>query len=213
MKKGFTLAEVLITLGIIGVVSAMTIPTLIHKYKNDEYIAGMKKIYATLAQATLSAKEQVGLENLGNTHPDRIIEQLDCVSSNGPNAPTYPPGFGSGSILSKCTLANGMQLVVSNIGPAGSNMLGDFYGQAIADTNGGKSPNEYGRDIWLFLITNDGRIIPSGAEVRNSDTGQIMNYDSLANSYKMCEPDRTDVTWSKYGCGGRLLKNNWVMDW
>ena len=33
MKKGFTLAEVLITLGIIGVVAAMTIPTLIANYQ------------------------------------------------------------------------------------------------------------------------------------------------------------------------------------
>ena len=35
MKNGFTLAEVLITLGIIGVVAAMTIPTLISNYKKQ----------------------------------------------------------------------------------------------------------------------------------------------------------------------------------
>ena len=33
-KKGFTLAEVLITLGIIGVVAAMTMPSLINNYKD-----------------------------------------------------------------------------------------------------------------------------------------------------------------------------------
>ena len=33
MKKGFTLAEVLITLGIIGVVAAMTMPTLIQNHQ------------------------------------------------------------------------------------------------------------------------------------------------------------------------------------
>lgn len=33
MKNGFTLAEVLITLGIIGVVAAMTLPVLIQKHK------------------------------------------------------------------------------------------------------------------------------------------------------------------------------------
>lgn len=32
--EGFTLAEVLITLGIIGVVAAMTIPAVINKYKS-----------------------------------------------------------------------------------------------------------------------------------------------------------------------------------
>ena len=33
---GFTLAEVLITLGIIGVVAAMTLPSVIHNYKKKE---------------------------------------------------------------------------------------------------------------------------------------------------------------------------------
>lgn len=38
--KGFTLAEVLITLGIIGVVAAMTMPTLINNTKNKELETG-----------------------------------------------------------------------------------------------------------------------------------------------------------------------------
>ena len=38
-EKSFTLAEVLITLGIIGVVAAMTIPTLISNYQKKEYVA------------------------------------------------------------------------------------------------------------------------------------------------------------------------------
>lgn len=51
-NNGFTLAEVLITLGIIGVVVAMTIPTLISKYKHKEYETRFKKAYSMLAQAT-----------------------------------------------------------------------------------------------------------------------------------------------------------------
>lgn len=39
-KSAFTLAEVLITLGVIGVVAAMTIPTLIHNYKAKEMRKG-----------------------------------------------------------------------------------------------------------------------------------------------------------------------------
>lgn len=39
MNKGFTLAEVLITLGIIGVVVALTLPALINEYKKQEYVA------------------------------------------------------------------------------------------------------------------------------------------------------------------------------
>ena len=39
MKKGFTLAEVLITLGIIGVVAALTLPSLITNYRKKQTVA------------------------------------------------------------------------------------------------------------------------------------------------------------------------------
>lgn len=42
-KLGFTLAEVLITLGIIGVVSAITIPSLISKYEKQATVTKLKK--------------------------------------------------------------------------------------------------------------------------------------------------------------------------
>lgn len=43
LKKAFTLAEVLVTLGIIGVVAAMTMPTLINNTGNEKYVAKLKK--------------------------------------------------------------------------------------------------------------------------------------------------------------------------
>ena len=42
-KKGFTLAEVLITLGIIGVVAALTMPALINKYQKKVLEVNVKK--------------------------------------------------------------------------------------------------------------------------------------------------------------------------
>ncbi len=50
-KLAFTLAEVLITLGIIGVVAAMTIPTLMTKINEQVYKAQLKKTISTLNQA------------------------------------------------------------------------------------------------------------------------------------------------------------------
>lgn len=56
MKKGFTLAEVLITLGIIGVVAALTLPTLIQTNKNKEVETKLKKIYSVMNQAILMSE-------------------------------------------------------------------------------------------------------------------------------------------------------------
>lgn len=50
-KYAFTLAEVLITLGIIGIVAAMTIPTLIANYKEKELITRNKQAYSLVTQA------------------------------------------------------------------------------------------------------------------------------------------------------------------
>ena len=59
-KSGFTLAEVLITLGIIGVVAAMTIPGLVGKYKDKVMITQTKKTYATILSAMDKLKYEMG---------------------------------------------------------------------------------------------------------------------------------------------------------
>jgi prepilin-type N-terminal cleavage/methylation domain-containing protein len=52
-KRAFTLAEVLITLTIIGVVAALTIPQILNYTYEKEAVSKVKKTYATLAQAVL----------------------------------------------------------------------------------------------------------------------------------------------------------------
>ena len=52
-KVAFTLAEVLVTLGIIGVVSAMTVPTLVQNYQRKSYVTQLHKVYNELGQASL----------------------------------------------------------------------------------------------------------------------------------------------------------------
>ncbi len=56
IKNGFTLAEVLITLGIIGIVAALTMPSLIQNSKRQETSARLKKFYSTMSQALIMAE-------------------------------------------------------------------------------------------------------------------------------------------------------------
>ena len=59
-KSAFTLAEVLITLGIIGIVAAMTMPALIQKNNNKVVETRLKKFYSAINQAVLMAEKDYG---------------------------------------------------------------------------------------------------------------------------------------------------------
>ena len=74
-SAAFTLAEVLITLGIIGVVAAMTLPSLIANYKEKQTIIALKKFYTTLGQAV--ARSQV--DNEGDYSAENIISAFKYI--------------------------------------------------------------------------------------------------------------------------------------
>ena len=59
-KAAFTLAEVLITLGIIGIIAAMTLPSLINKAEKMILKNQFKKAYSTLTQALLKSEVDIG---------------------------------------------------------------------------------------------------------------------------------------------------------
>lgn len=77
-RFGFTLAEVLITLGIIGVVAAMSIPTLISNTNSAKFSAQFKKTLATLNQAALMAQAQY----------DQSFATIDTATAANQNAET-----------------------------------------------------------------------------------------------------------------------------
>ena len=89
-KFGFTLAEVLITLGIIGVVAAMTIPTLISNTNSAKFRSQYKKTLSTLNQAALMGTAQYDLDfasltggtSCGGTS-DPKVEASICALING----------------------------------------------------------------------------------------------------------------------------------
>lgn len=60
IKRAFTLAEVLITIGIIGIVAAMTLPGIIANYRKQEVLTRLKKTYATVSNAFQRAVYEYG---------------------------------------------------------------------------------------------------------------------------------------------------------
>ncbi len=59
-KKAFTLAEVLITLGTIGIIAALTMPSLIQNTKKQEASSRLKKFISVINQALISAELDYG---------------------------------------------------------------------------------------------------------------------------------------------------------
>lgn len=82
MKKGFTLAEVLITLGIIGIVAAMTLPALVAKYEKKVATTRLKRFYTTYMQAIMQSYNEyteVGGTDIliAASNPDQMLAWYD----------------------------------------------------------------------------------------------------------------------------------------
>ena len=85
-KRAFTLAEVLITLGIIGVVAAMTLPVLISNHRKQVYVTQLKKSVSTLEQAFHLALADSEVDELGNTDLFLSIGGAECNLLNDSNS-------------------------------------------------------------------------------------------------------------------------------
>ena len=102
-RFGFTLAEVLITLGIIGVVAAMTMPTLINQTRGAEFRAGFKKELSVMAQAValnqaLDDWDFSGLKGSADTTKTEILsallsEHVNVISSSTDVPANYSPSL------------------------------------------------------------------------------------------------------------------------
>lgn len=68
LKFGFTLAEILITLGIIGIIAAITIPVIVNNYTKVQYVSGLKKAYTSIQTALKQYIVDQGVDNLSQTN-------------------------------------------------------------------------------------------------------------------------------------------------
>ena len=139
-RFGFTLAEVLITLGIIGVVAAMTIPTLIANTNGAKFRSQFKKSISTLNQAGLMSQAQYDFDYAGTTeacsdtketaaaeHPEETM--TFCAILNGTlTGQTY---VGEASNLTRN--ANGSEVEYEWVSIATLTEPGDYYAYTLAD--------------------------------------------------------------------------------
>lgn len=176
----FTLAEVLITLGIIGIVAAMTIPSLMQKTQDKELKVAWKKNYSVLNQVVMrmavdNGGSIVGVFTSGSDMRDKFAQYLlkskVCDDSIGQKcwAPDTKGLDNSTGVLDSGSsiMLNDGSLVQFWLND--SNCVSDWgtppvykrCGGGVVDVNGLKKPNVIGKDIFPFSVL-DGRILPYG---------------------------------------------------
>ena len=218
-KAAFTLAEVLITLGIIGIVAAMTLPQLIKNYQAKVYETAFKKAYSNLSKAYLMTQQELGESNLRKAYAT-----YDKVNNVYPLANVFVETFykqlGAGVIAEKYMVKNynnsysfytenldstaGWEVVRpqriladgSSVGVkiSGSNI--HFY----VDTNGPyRKPNRLGFDIFAFGVMDDQDIIKPYKQSHLYTEEELENQPFPASAGLPCSV-HSKQKYNGYGC-------------
>jgi len=215
MKKGFTLAEILITLGIIGVVSALTIPTLVKRNTNETHVQQLKKAYATISEAFdgfMAENNAATLRdtylltgNIGRFLNENFKVSVDCGNTRGLPcfADTYKNLNGETVRIQNMTNTSSSSVMLSD-GTAIS--MSDTFNPIFIniDVNGPKGPNIIGRDFFsLIYRPNEGMLKDyiTDCQVDSTDrTNMLNNCSSTSNDYAI-------------GCFRLIQLDGWKMDY
>ncbi len=179
-KNGFTLSEVLITLVIIGVVAAMSIPLLTANHKKQEYPTKLKKFYNTINEAIQRAENDtdLSLHKWQYDNGKELFEKLNqyirytkkCTKNSDDG--TECPDFGNISADDDnpiIYLDDGVRFMINVITPPPSPSSGSTPAPTskyiFVDLNGDALPNHFNKDIFVMDISNPGT--GTGTDIAN----------------------------------------------
>lgn len=193
MKKGFTLAETLLVIVIIGVVAAMTIPNLIAKYEKQVTLSRLEKAYSAISQALMLARVEYGdpagwegLKDIPVFVEAYLVPNLKIVKNYG----VITLGAAGYSIYYTQDGKTNTNLITMDIAPYiveladGSALLfrNNQGGEILVyiDINGSAKPNIWGRDAFISMIEPKTGVFrfykPGSCAVDGKDCGaEIMN--------------------------------------
>jgi prepilin-type N-terminal cleavage/methylation domain-containing protein len=167
-SKAFTLAEVLITIGIIGIVAAFTLPTLVHKLRNAILEKQFKHYVALINQAILLMKNELDVDSVQSFCAERNNENA-CKEAFGKSFSTFltdrMPVDRTGEIQNftgtNYVILDSCSYTVNHTTKMNNGMYLGFgypcvpYFQISIDVNGARKPNQLGHDVFLFRIENN----------------------------------------------------------
>ena len=192
-KSSFTMAEVLITLGIIGIIAAMTLPALINKYQEVQFKSAYKKAYADLSNAfqsgfinqefTRTAQyEKAATEEEFNLMKNKFKVLTDCGNKDIHRCWKKGDTVCGGS----CSTGNSSDGINLDSGqPADDGRSSCFIDGSgrnwctyafeenlyLVDTNGFSNPNQFGKDRWIFTF----------ADINNTRANNAQKYRKISS--------------------------------
>lgn len=188
LKSAFTLAEVLITLGIIGVVAAMSIPALNNAIQDAKYKTAYKKAFSDAANVWQSMGANNEIETCSaatlsdSTCPYIIFDPFktymkisvdcgtgvvtNCWATSGESLNEILK-TGSGEVMPWKSGA-GARGFIDISGRSWLMARGGWYGRIvlIVDTNGLTTPNQFGKDRFVFYPLNQDNSVGAGTSVK-----------------------------------------------
>ena len=210
VKYAFTLAEVLITLVIIGVIAAITVPAMIQQTQKQEYVSGLKKAYSTLQNALYKMADNNGYPHGDYTFLKKVnfIDEFVKVTNSIKKCSSTQECFDNGNnnyqvvykdLSGKNTTFYAGQAVILYDGQmysykenVGNYIYGisnedkaNFLGRILVDLNGKKKPNKIGYDTFIFYIVDGKGVIPSGINGATTGSGACSKSVSIDAGY-MC---------------------------
>ena len=185
-QKAFTLAETLFTLAIVGVVAALTVPTLKQSADEATHVAAVKKAYAIAKEATTNLEQKEGDLSTwpwnNTTQMNKLYQSV--MTTIGGNAwrayQTFQIDGSNWAYISPDSYfmtSDGMTWYVYNWNAGAKYGSGaTVYGCIHVDTNGPKEPNALGVDVHAFTISSDG-VNPMGDGLHDQNkTWACTNY-------------------------------------
>lgn len=160
-NRAFTLAEVLITIGIIGVVAALTIPSLINSYKDKQFKTAYKKAYSDIQNAFIDAifEESLTRNQQFAVEPTKqefgiMKEKFIVVTDCGNQISTC---WGEGETIGSSSSYPKSEQSSCFIDTSGRSWCTYFDAENIflVDTNSLKLPNKFGKDRWYFVLADE----------------------------------------------------------
>lgn len=189
--KGFTLAEVLITLSIIGVVASLTLPTLQTNVRDAQFASALAKAINTLETANMLALQEGGartLNQLGNnlTYFDTILaDQVNFTRSNLAKPYKNADGntaynLGTNSVYTTkdgiAFLRNDNTTLVtldSRLRALPLKYSGSYF-TVYVDVNGNnKGPNVLNKDLYKLCVDTKGSVMQVGSQAYNEYRGLV----------------------------------------